>query len=65
MNVNIPQARLRARLTSRAGKDKIPIIIAARFPPSYEHAYSLGKTDIYACKPQYYVSKTDTNGGKR
>ena len=32
--------------------------------PHHEHKYSLGRTDIYACVPQYYVSKTYIKGGQ-
>ena len=31
----------------------------------YRHKYSLGKTDIYTCEPQYYVGKTYIKGGER
>ena len=34
------------------------------FPPPipYEHKYSLGETDIYACEPQAYVGNTYIKG---
>ena len=32
--------------------------------PLYEHTYSLGKANIYACEPQYYVGKTYVKGGE-
>ena len=32
------------------------------FPP-YEHKYTQGNTDIYACKPQYYRSKAYIKAG--
>ena len=31
--------------------------------PYYEDKYFLGKTNIYACEPQYYVGKTYIKGG--
>ena len=46
------------------GKIKMGDISVLRLPP-YEHKYSFGKTDIYACKPQYYVGKVYIKGGER
>ena len=42
-------------------KHVIVLDIFMLFNSPYEHCYSLGNTDIYACGPQYYPGKTHIN----
>ena len=73
MNISIPTVKLtptlvnisipRWKLMSRAGK----ILFSRQFGASfalYEHQYSHGKTDIYACGHPYSVVETDAKGGE-